>query len=89
MKLLRLLCLVLPLTLIAAGFTSEPEKVNELNKSLLQAAAKGDIAQVKSLLSKGADVNAKDKFAAPRFYLLDGPAVADPRKQSPRRPGRF
>ena len=62
MKPLTLLSLVLPLTLIAAGFKSQPEKVNEFNKSLLQAAAKGDIAQVKSLLSKGADVNAKDKF---------------------------
>jgi len=62
MKALKLLCLALPLTLIAAGFKSEPEKVNEFSKSLLQAAAKGDIAQVKSLLSKGADVNAKDKF---------------------------
>ena len=62
MKPLKLLCLVLPLTLIAAGFRSEPEKVNEFSKSLLQAAADGNIEQVKSLLSKGADVNAKDDY---------------------------
>jgi ankyrin repeat protein len=61
MKPLKLLCLVLPLTLIAAGFKGEPEKANELNKSLLQAAAEGNIEQVKSLLSKGADVNARDE----------------------------
>lgn len=31
------------------------------NKSLHQAAADGDIEKVKSLISKGADVNAKDE----------------------------
>jgi acetoin utilization deacetylase AcuC-like enzyme len=61
MKVLKLLCLVVPLTLIIAGFKSEPERVNELDESLLQAAAEGDIAQVKSLLARGADVNFKDE----------------------------
>ncbi len=69
MKLLKLLCLVLPLTLIAAGFKGEPEKVNELNKSLLQAAADGNIEQVKSLLSKGAEVNAKDEKGQTPLHL--------------------
>lgn len=61
MKPLKLLCLVLPLTLIAAGFKSEPEKANEFSKSLLQAAAEGDIAQIKSLLSKGVEINTRDE----------------------------
>jgi len=60
MKPLKLLCLVLPLTLIAAGCKSKPEKANELSKSLLQASANGDVDKVKSLLSKGADVDAQD-----------------------------
>jgi ankyrin repeat protein len=34
---------------------------NLLNYQLFYAARKGDLEQVKSLLSKGADVNAKDK----------------------------
>jgi len=61
MKPLKLLCLVLPLMFIAAGFKSQPEKINEFSKSLLQAAADGNIAQVKSLLSKGAEINARDE----------------------------
>ncbi len=77
MKPLTLLSLVLPLTLIAAGFKSQPEKVNELNKSLLQAAAKGDIAQVKSLLSKGADVNAKDKFGWTALHIATAQGSQD------------
>ena len=59
---IRLCCLLWLLTFITSGFTSKQEKINELNKSLLQAAAKGDVGQVRSLLSNGADVNAKDKF---------------------------
>ena len=62
MKPLKLLCLVLPLMLIAVGFKGKPEKVNELNKSLLQAAAEGDIDMDKFLIADGADVNAKDRY---------------------------
>ncbi|UCF17740.1 MAG: ankyrin repeat domain-containing protein, partial [Phycisphaerales bacterium] len=56
MKILILLCLVLSLMLFAPGFGNEAEQAEELDESLLQAAANGDIAQVKSLLSKGADI---------------------------------
>ena len=73
MKPLKLLCLVLPLTFIAAGFKSEPEKANEFSKLLLQAVAKGDIAQVKSHLSKGADVNTRDETGRlPLHYAVAG-----------------
>jgi ankyrin repeat protein len=38
------------------------------NKSLFQAARKGDIEQVKSLISKGADVNAKNRWGYTPLY---------------------
>lgn len=38
------------------------EREEKPTQSLRQAAAKGDIKQVKSLISKGADVNAKSKW---------------------------
>jgi len=62
MKPRKLLCLVFALTFITAGFESEANKVNKLNKSPLQAAADGTIEQVKLLLSKRTDVNSKNKF---------------------------
>ena len=69
MKPRRLFCLVLPLALIAAGFKSEPEKANEFSQSLLQVAADGDIDQVKSLLSQGADVNTEDEKGQTALHL--------------------
>jgi ankyrin repeat protein len=99
MKPLKLLYLVLPFMFIATGFKSEPEKVDEFSKLLLQAAAKGDIAQVKSLLSKGADVNAKDDYGRTLLhcaavkghkniveFLLTKGARIDPRDNAERTP---
>jgi hypothetical protein len=47
----------------------DPQIVNEYNKSLLQAAADGDIDQVKSFLLKGSSVNAKDKFGWTALHI--------------------
>lgn len=57
------------MTFIAAGFRSEPEKANEFSESLLQVAADGDIDQVKSLLSQGADVNTEDEKGQTALHL--------------------
>jgi ankyrin repeat protein len=62
MKRKDLFCLPLAMLFFVAGLASEPKKVNELNKSLLQATADGNIDEVKSLLSQGADVNVRDTF---------------------------
>lgn len=47
---------------VVAGFADEPQKVNELNKLLLQAAAGGNVDTVKSLLSRGVNVNVRDVY---------------------------
>jgi len=48
---------------VSVGSEAEDSKeVNELNKSLLQAAADGNIDKVKSLLSQGADVNVRGAY---------------------------
>ena len=61
---LLLASLIVPMALVlTARAETKPtaEQKPEPAKSLHQAAAAGDIEQVKSLISKGADVNAKDK----------------------------
>ena len=64
MKPIEILCLVLVLIFTAVGCEDklnklpEPTKPREESKTLHQAAADGDIEQVKLLISKGADVNA-------------------------------
>jgi len=55
----KLCCPLLLLVFVTLGFQSEQEEIRELNQPLLQAAAEGSINQVKSLVSKGASVNAK------------------------------
>ena len=70
MKPIELLCLVLVLIFVAVGCeekltklpeVTKPIEQTELIKSLHEAAADGDIEQVKLLISKGADINSKDK----------------------------
>ena len=67
MKPIELLCLVLVLLFAAVGCEDklyklpEPTKTRGESKTLHQAAADGDIEQVKLLISRGADVNAKDE----------------------------
>jgi len=63
MKPIRLLCLVL--TLIFSSAKGQEKQA----KSLHQAAADGNIEQVKSLLSRGADVNAKDEQGQTALHL--------------------
>ncbi len=55
-KPIRLFCLLLPLIFIAPGCEKKP------TKTLHQAAAGGDIAQVKLHISRGADLNAKNNL---------------------------
>jgi len=52
------LCFLLALMCIAVGCKKRAAKPTE---SLHQAVASGDIDQIKSLISRGADVNAKDR----------------------------
>ena len=62
-----LLCLFLAAANIAAGAQSA-----SLNDDLLAAARKSDAAAVKSLLARGADVNAKSPYGAtPLFFACD------------------
>ena len=56
MKPIKLFCLVLMLMATAASGEEKP------TKSLHQAAADGDIGQVRLLISRGADVNAKETY---------------------------
>jgi Ankyrin repeats (3 copies) len=47
-------------------------KAQNLNEDLIVAARKSDLAAVKSLLAKGADVNTKTEYGAtPLFYACD------------------
>jgi len=56
MKQIKLFCLIAVLMFIAPGCEKKP------TKPLDQAAAGGDIAQVKLHIARGADVNAKDEY---------------------------
>lgn len=82
MKLIKLICLLLVLMFIAPGCkkreTERPQEVlaeskklrDRPSKSLHLAAVAGDIDQVKSLLSKGADFNADMvKLAVGRIFV--------------------
>ena len=58
---LKLFCLILLLTFITVGCKKRAAKPTEPADSLHKAVAGGDIDQIKSLISRGADVNAKDR----------------------------
>jgi ankyrin repeat protein len=58
---IRLYCMLFFFLFVTSGFPSEQEKLSELNKSLFHAATDGTNDQVKTLLTQGANVNAKDE----------------------------
>ena len=80
MRPIELLCLVLVLLFAAVGCENKLNKLPEVTKSteqteptksLHEAAADGDIDQVKSLLSRGAEVSAKDDYGqTPLHYAV-------------------
>ena len=52
--------------------TTIPLLADDLGDDLLAATRKGDIAQVKALLDKGASVNAKTRYnQTPLFFACD------------------
>ena len=55
MKPINLFFLVFPPMLVTVGLSNRAKGANEVNQSLLQAAAKDDVKEVKSLLLKGND----------------------------------
>ena len=60
MKTLRPLVIPMIAVLIAVGDTARVQTQSQLDRSLLQAAADDDANKVKSLISQGADVNARN-----------------------------
>lgn len=67
MKLTRTALLAL-LTLALAATASAQDAKQALNEQLYEAARKGDAAEVKALLDKGADVNAKFRYGATALF---------------------
>src|SRR5258708_4373770 len=54
---------------IAASFLLAQDPKADLNDELLAATRKGDLAQVKTLLAKGADVNAKSPYGSTALFF--------------------
>ncbi len=76
MKSIKLFCLLLVLMFITVACENKLTKLPEPTKSLHKAAADGDIEQVKLLISKGADINAKDeKKNTPLHYAVKSGAM--------------
>lgn len=57
---------LLTLALAASAAAQDPKQV--LNEQLYEAARKGDAAEVRALLDKGADVNAKFRYGATALF---------------------
>src|ERR1700730_11112971 len=59
-------------TLTLALLVSAASRADDLTDDLLAATRKGDVAQVKALLDKGASVNAKSPYGqTPLFFACD------------------
>ena len=56
------------LTLALAGTAAAQDAKQALNEQLYEAVRKGDAAEVKALLDKGADVNAKFRYGATALF---------------------
>ena len=56
---------ILTLALLVSPFTRAHDLVDDLTDDLLAATRKGDLAQVKALLDKGASVNSKTPYGRP------------------------
>jgi ankyrin repeat protein len=56
------------LTLALAGLTAAQDPKQALNEQLYEAARKGDVAEVKAVLDRGADVNAKFRYGATALF---------------------
>ncbi len=67
MKLTRITTTALLLLALAAGTAAQDPK-QALNEQLYEAARKGDVAEVKALLDRGADVNAKFRYGATALF---------------------
>ena len=67
MRLTRITLLAL-LTLALAGTAAAQDPKQALNDQLYEAARKGDVAEVKAVLDKGADVNAKFRYGATALF---------------------
>src|ERR1044072_6505884 len=57
---------LLAFALVASASAQDPKQA--LNEQLYEAARKGDAAEVKALLDKGADVNAKFRYGATALF---------------------
>ena len=67
-----LLCLLLMAFSLAGSLTGRAQDKAALNEELLVAARKSNVEQVKTLLAKGADIDAKSPYGAtPLFFACD------------------
>jgi ankyrin repeat protein len=65
---LLLVLLLLPLFALNALAQATPDPKQQLNEQLYEAVRKGDTAAVRTLLDKGADVNAKFRYGATALF---------------------
>src|SRR5271156_935481 len=63
---------ILMLALVGGFMLVSPMSGQDVAEDLLAATRKGDVAQVKALLDKGADVNSKSPYGStPLFFACD------------------